>query len=163
MSAESSDKCTVRITSLDRGAYGGPNWDFFNATQPLGAWERLLHGAAPGGPLATPGRIEGAGPHRRFCGGWVKPGLLSVSLGVGARCAVVAAGQPAATDGALLFAQVATRSVRLLEMIVLETSSSRWMKLRRMQVPDSLVKAMGLPYSLGAALRKQKILVGQVS
>ena len=35
-------------------------------------------------------------------------------MGVGARCAVVAAGQPAATDGALLFAQVATRSTSLL-------------------------------------------------
>ena len=60
-------------------------------------------------PLATPGRVEGAGPHRRFCGGWVKPGLLSVSLGVGARCAVVAAGQPAPTDWALVFAQVSSR------------------------------------------------------
>ena len=106
----------------------------FYATQTLGAWERRLHGAAPGGPLATPGRVEGAGPHRRFCGGWVKPGLLSVCMGVGARCAVVAAGQPAATDGALLFAQVATRSTSLLEKIMLDRSSSRWMQCCRMQV-----------------------------
>ena len=41
-------------------------------------------------------------------------------MGVGARCAVVAAGQPAPTDGALLFAQVSTRSASLLEMIVLD-------------------------------------------
>ena len=53
------------------------------------------HGAAPGGPLATPERVEGAGPRRRSYAlrgmdTWAQPGLLSLLLGVGARCAVVA-------------------------------------------------------------------------
>ena len=97
----------------------------FHRTQTLGTREERLHGAAPGGPLATPGRVEGAGPHRRFCGGWAQPRLLSVLLGVGARCAVVAAHQPAATDGALMFAQVSSRWAHLLEQIVLEARSTR--------------------------------------
>ena len=97
-----------------------PNWDFFYATQTLGAWERRLHGAAPGGPLAPPERVEGAGPRHRSCGGWAKHGLLSVLLGVGARCAVVAAHQPAPTDLALLFAQVSSRWAGLQDHIVCE-------------------------------------------
>ena len=92
----------------------------FYRTQTLGAWELRLHGAAPGGPLATPERVEGAGPHLRFCGGWAKHGLLSLRLGVGARCAVVAAGQPAATDLALMFAQVSSRWAGLPDQIMLE-------------------------------------------
>ena len=48
-------------------------------------------------------------------------------LGVGDRCAVVAAHPAASPDGALLFAQVATRWADLLELIVLETHPSRWM------------------------------------
>ena len=75
--------------------------------------------------MATPERVEGAGPHRRFCGGWAQPGLLSVVLGVEAWCAVVAAHQAAATDGALMFAQVSSRWADLLEQIVLETRSTR--------------------------------------
>ena len=65
----------------------------FYRTQTLGAWEWRLHGAAPGGPLATPERVEGAGPRRRSCGGWAQPGLLSVFMGVEAWCAVVAWGK----------------------------------------------------------------------
>ena len=56
------------------------------------------HNEAPGGLSATPERIEGAGPRRHSCGGWAQAGLLSVFMGVGDRCAVVAAGQPAPTD-----------------------------------------------------------------
>ena len=126
-------RANVRHTSLGVRTVGQIHFRFYR-TQTLGAWEWRLHGAAPGGPLATPERVEGAGPHRRFCGGWAKPGLLSVSLGVVARCAVIAAHQPAPTDGALLLAQIATRSARLLEQIVLERSSSRWMQHRRTQV-----------------------------
>ena len=96
----------------------------FYRTQTLGAWEWRLHGAAPGGPLATPERVEGAGPRRRSLGGQVKPGLLSVSLGVDAWCAVVAAHQSAPTDLALLFAQISRRWPGLQDQIVLETRSA---------------------------------------
>ena len=41
-----------------------------------------------------------------FLGGQAQPCRLGFSLGVVHRCVVVAAGQPAAPDGALLFAQV---------------------------------------------------------
>ena len=80
-----------------------------------------MHGAAPGGPLATPERVEGAGRRRRSLGGQAKPGLLSVSSGVEAWCAVVAADQPAPTDLALMFAQVSSRWAGLQDQIVLET------------------------------------------
>ena len=73
-----------------------------------------------GGPLATPERVEGAGPRRRSCGGWAQPGLLSVFMGVEAWCAVVAAHKPAPTDLALLLAQISSRWAGLQDQIVLE-------------------------------------------
>ena len=75
-------------------------------------------------PVGHPERVEGAGLRRRSLGGQAKPGLLSVSSGVEAWCAVVAADQPAPTDLALMFAQVSSRWAGLQDQIVLEHRSA---------------------------------------